>query len=128
SVGALGSAGRDTSGLAFRADGVLFGVAYRDTNSDQLITINTATGAATIVGPLGTNVTIPVVGGLEFDPVTGILYYSDNTNLYTVNPATGLATFIGAHGVTGIAGLAATVPEPSSLCVMLACVTTLFSR
>jgi len=127
-VGPLGSAGRDTSGLAFSAAGVLYGVAYRDTNADSLITINTTTGAATIIGPTGTNVTAPVVGGLEFDPDSGILYFSDNASLYTVNTATGLATLIGPHGFTGMAGLAATVPEPASVSLIAITIALLSSR
>jgi len=119
-VGPLGSAGRDTSGLAFSPAGVLYGVAFRDGNADQLITIDTTSGAASPIGLLGTNVTTPTVGGLEFDPDSGILYFSDNTNLYTVNTATGLATLVGPHGVTGMAGLAATVPEPSTSCLLCA--------
>src|SRR6185295_1087887 len=85
-VGLLGAAGRDTSGLAFRADGTLFGVALGPT-PDRLITIDTITGVATTIGSLGTNVPAPTVGGLEFDPDSGILYYSDNQNLYSVSPA-----------------------------------------
>lgn len=118
-VGPLGSAGRDTSGLAFSGAGILYGVAFRDGSADQLITIDTTSGAASLIGPLGTNVTTPTVGGLEFDPDGGILYYSDNANLYTVNTATGLATLVGPHGVSGMAGLAATVPEPSSLALIV---------
>jgi DNA-binding beta-propeller fold protein YncE len=116
-VGLLGSAGRDTSGLAFAADGTLFGVALGP-SPDQLIRIDTITGAATAIGPLGTNVLTPTVGGLEIDPDSGILYYSDNQNLYSVNKTTGAATLIGAHGVSGMAGLAAGnpgVPEPATL-------------
>jgi hypothetical protein len=119
-VGNLGSAGRDVSGLAFSTSGVLYGVAYRDNNPDNLVTINTATGAATTIGALGTNqgpTASSSVGGLEFDPDNGILYYSDSVALYTVNTASGLATLIGPHGVE-FAGLAAAVPEPAALAIV----------
>ena len=115
-VGPLGSAGRDVSGLAFDSRGTLYGAAFRDNNADNLVTINTTTGAAATIGPLGTNqgpAAGSSVGGLEFDPESGILYYSEGINLYTVNPSTGAASVIGPHGVE-IAGLATIVPEPAA--------------
>ena len=54
---------------------------------------------------------------LEFDPASGMLYYSDASALYSVNAATGAAALIGPHGVSGIAGLA--VPEPAGLAMLL---------
>ena len=117
-VGALGDAGRDTSGLAFRpGDGALFGAAFRGGLADDLVRIDTATGAASTIGPLGTNVAgldDPTVGGLEFDALSGVLYYSDGDRLYTVNPQTGAAAVLGAHGVSNVAGLAFVVPEPTA--------------
>jgi hypothetical protein len=121
-IAPLGSAGRDVSGLAFNASGTLYGAAFRDNNADNLVTINTTTGAAFTIGPLGTNqgpAAGAAVGGLEFDPQSGILYYSEGINLYTVNPSTGAASLIGPHGVE-IAGLAAVVPEPAAAMALLA--------
>jgi hypothetical protein len=110
---------------------VLYGVAYRDNGADNLITINTATGAATTIGPVGTNqgpAAGSSVGGLEFDPDSGILYYSESINLYTINPATGAATLIGPHGVNEIAALAAVVPEPANALWLLATMALLKRR
>ena len=117
SVGPLGSAGRRRFRPRVSASGVLYGAAYRDGQADQLVTIDIMTGAATLVGPLGTNVPTPAVGGLEFDPASGILYYSDNTNLYSVNTSSGAALLIGPHGVAPMAGLAAVVPEVHGMAV-----------
>jgi len=61
-----------TGDLAFRSDGVLFGL-----YGGGLFTVNTLTGVATSVGPLTTG------GGFAFAGST--LYLADSTNLYTVN-------------------------------------------
>jgi hypothetical protein len=116
-VGPLGAAGRDTSGLTFLPDGRLLGVALAG-GLDRLIEINPTTGAAFTIGVLGPNVGLPSVGGLEFDPDSGILYYSDASNLYSVNVTSGAATLIGAHGVFEMSGLAAAVPEPVGLALL----------
>jgi hypothetical protein len=116
-VGPLGAAGRDTSGLTFLPDGRLLGVALAG-GLDRLIEINPMTGAAFTIGVLGPNVGLPSVGGLEFDADSGILYYSDASNLYSVNVTSGAATLIGAHGVTEMSGLAAAVPEPVGLALL----------
>ena len=130
-VGLLGDAGRDTSGIAFRpGDGALFGVAFRGGLADDLVQIDPSSGAATTIGPLGTDVfglDDPNVGGLEFDALAGVLYYSDGDRLYTVNPQTGGATLIGAHGVSNLAGLAVRVPEPAGMTMMAAAAVTLMA-
>ena len=131
-VGLLGDAGRDTSGIAFRpGDGALFGVAFRGGFADDLVRIDPSTGVATTIGPLGTNVfglDDPNVGGLEFDALAGVLYYSDGDGLYTVNPQTGPATLIGAHGVSNLAGLAVVVPEPGATMTMAAAMIMILRR
>ena len=59
------------NGLAFDPNtNTLYG---SDTTTNELLTINTSTGAATSVGPLG----FPFVNGLAFDPNTNTLYGSD---------------------------------------------------
>ena len=93
-IGPLGISG-DYEGLSFQpGTGTLF--AYDDDVNAQLVTINTATGAATAVGlsvvPIGE-------AGLTFAP-DGTLYAADQDGelLYTLNPATGAATLVGSLG------------------------------
>ena len=85
--------------IAFRSDGVLFGV----NGNGNLYTINTSTGAATLVGHPGT----PFVGGggLAFN-AGGILYLANtlggvtNNRLFTVNTSTGAATQVGTFDMS----------------------------
>lgn len=77
---------------------------------NALYTIDTTTGAATLVGPLGVYLSNgSLFIGLEVDPETGILYVADDVTqiLYTVDTATGEATEVGPMGVP-ISALAAT--------------------
>lgn len=65
------------------------------TNHSLLYTINTTTGAATLVGDTGFN-----LRGLSYNPLTGRAYGSvaeieAGGGLYEINLATGAATFIG---------------------------------
>ena len=88
--------------LAFRADGVLYGM---DSNN-VLYTLNTTTGAiATTVGTVtGGGLATGLGGDMGFSP-TGTLYLAAGTNLYTISGTT--ATLVGATGVpNAIAGLA----------------------
>ena len=76
------------AGLAFSPGGVLYGVGKTGA-SISLVTLNTSTGAATVVGPIsGTS----VVDSLAFDS-SGTLYGGgydgDHGRLLTLNPATG---------------------------------------
>jgi len=80
--------------------GTLYGT---DAFNGNLITINPATGSASVVGPL---VAGPIPS-LAVDPLTGIIYAGGGggiPNIYTVNPATGAATFVGDTGL-GIAAV-----------------------
>ena len=73
----------------------LFGI---DASSGTLLTIDPATGAGTIVGPLG----IGFTPALAIDPTTGIMYTAtggSNPSLYRVDPATGVTTLIGSTGL-----------------------------
>ncbi len=110
-IGPLGSGGRDTSGLAFRGDGTLFGVALGRGTGDEVIKIDPATGATTDVGPTGTDVSTPSVAGLAFNPDSGALYYSATGNLYQVNTNTGAVSLVGFSGVETISGLPSS-PSP----------------
>jgi DNA-binding beta-propeller fold protein YncE len=70
--------------------------AYSPNGPGELITIDTATGAPTVVGA-----TSSAIDGLAFAP-DGTLYAADNTNnqLVTLDPATGaVASVIGPYGV-----------------------------
>ena len=90
-------------------------------NGSYLATINTTTGAATLIGKtLSSGTNIPIEG-LAWDPRgTGTLWGVSGNTLYTINTATGALTvrftFLGANyqGATGI------VPEPASLAVLAA--------
>lgn len=80
----------------------LYGVTGASNTPSSLYTIDTATGAATLVGATG----FSHVTGLSFDPTTGILYghvsdifNSGATQLITINPQTGAGTLIGTTGI-----------------------------
>jgi hypothetical protein len=98
-IGAVGFT--DIEGLAFDPlTGLLFGV---DSPTDQLITIDPATGAGTAVGGFGRNVDDL---GLAFGP-DGTLFMSSFGSLFTVDKATGAASLIGGSGLSGaITGIA----------------------
>ena len=69
----------------------------------NLITINPATGSASVVGPLG----VGQIPSLAVNPLTGIIYAGGGGGLpdiFTVDPATGAATFVGDTGL-GIAAV-----------------------
>lgn len=73
--------------LSFRgSDQALF--AY--SNNNNLVTINTATGAATLIGPSGLS-----NGGnaIAFSPAN-VLFHSDSVNLNTLDQATGAPTVV----------------------------------
>jgi hypothetical protein len=81
-----------------------------DEDVDALCTIDTATGALSVVGPLG----VPFdFGDLAFDVSTGTMYMVDGwgqgpgvpSSLYTVDLATGQATLVGSTGSTSVFGL-----------------------
>jgi len=103
---AIGDLGQEVTGLAARGM-ALFGLGGDDTNN--LVTINTATGAATQVGPL-VNVTL-VDGGLDFD-AEGTLWAIGNPDtspdtVFTIDPDSGTATVMGTtSGVAGVESLA----------------------
>lgn len=110
-VGATTVANRGMSGLDFAGSGVLY--AASGFNSDgtafggsQLFTINTGTGAATLIGSLGLPTGL-TVSDLSWNPVSGqmqALVTSNGTagphSLWTVNLATAAATLVG--NITGL--------------------------
>jgi hypothetical protein len=114
--GGLGAAGYgsfdfDNSGVLYAAVNLAGGTG---TGSDYLVTVNTSTGAATVVGSFGTctGVTIPAPGGggtgsctiegieaIAFDSsdqlwgIENVRGTSGAPGLYKINKATGAATF-----------------------------------
>jgi hypothetical protein len=96
-----------------------------DTITDQLLTIDLATGAATTDHSLGLD------GILEFafHPETGVLYGVDvfTNDLITIDLATGAGHAVGRVGLGAIAALAfVRGPEPSSA-TMIGCVARLLA-
>jgi hypothetical protein len=80
-----------------QAASLIYGSAYSGPNGPaSLYTINPATGAATLVGPIG----FDQVGALDFSPSSGVLYGtglrpSDNAPvLLTINTTTGAGTLV----------------------------------
>ena len=94
------------SGLAFSAADILFASADLPSfTATDLYTINTTTGAATLVGTISTGANTDIA----FAP-TGTLYgwnLSSNTGLMTIDTSTGLGTVVQAVTTPlGIVGLA----------------------
>ena len=98
SVTLVGNAGVVLTDIAFDHSGNLWGVDF-----NNLFSINKATGAATLVGSLGSG---------SFNALTfgsnGTLYAATNQggSLYTVNTGTGAATLVGAIGFSSAGDLA----------------------
>jgi hypothetical protein len=128
-VTTIGPTGQSIIGMAYDSvSAILYGV-----GSSSLYTLNTTTGAASLVGSLGF---FCDRNGLAFDSATGALYLNtgdsddcgvNSTNLYRVDTLTGLATLVGDNGAvagSGIDGLAfqadssAAVPEPATLLLL----------
>jgi hypothetical protein len=85
-------------GIAFDANGILYGW---DVGNDSLWTIDTNTGQATLVGPLGIDIKYAQDGAFDYD--TDILYLSAYTespyyggHLYECDEDTGNCTLIGS--------------------------------
>ena len=81
---------------------VLYGATGGEVNSN-LYMVDTATGAATSIGPIGFAVT-----GLAVDPNSGTLYGSTSmlspnspNSIITINKTTGAGTLVGAVGISG---------------------------
>jgi DNA-binding beta-propeller fold protein YncE len=88
-------------GIAFRADGALFGLTtFGGTpNPSALFSINPTTGASTLVGSTGLSSIFE--GDLAFDPTSNTLYGLQNVptvglrELFTINTSTGAAAVVG---------------------------------
>ena len=84
--------------------GLLFMTNLDASGAASLFTVNLATGAPTLVGPLnGPN----FPSALAYYPDDGNLYLLDNVSdaLFTVNMATGTATLVGPTGAGNLLGL-----------------------
>ena len=86
--------------IAIDPSGNMYGV---DIIADALVAIDKTTGVAQAIGSIGFNANY--AEGLDFDPSTGILYFSavntDQGNagiMYTIDTSTGLATPVGPIG------------------------------
>jgi hypothetical protein len=81
--------------IAIDAAGQMYGV---DILLDQLISIDPATGAGTVVGALGVDANY--AQGMDFDESSGVLYWAAYTTssgeLRTIDTATGASTLVGA--------------------------------
>ncbi len=89
------------------ANGVWYVTEYSYSENSNLWTVNPATGAMTLIGPMGAN-----MSGLTYDHTTGIMYaagaYQNSlgtwlTNLYTVDMNTGASTLLNECGPIGLA-------------------------
>ncbi len=74
----------------------------------QLFSVDAATGAATTKLPLG--IRLGSVG-VEYNPVDGMPYIMNDTNLDMTNPATGSSSLVGAVAFTGSKDDLSFVPE-----------------
>jgi hypothetical protein len=81
--------------LDFCPNGVLYGIGMDASGKNNLLTINTATGAGTSVGLLGVNSTFQ---DMACRPSDGKLYAYSFGNIYTISTTTGVATFVGSVG------------------------------
>ena len=75
--------------------GVMYG---SDTTNSQLITINTSTGAGTVVGSFGGSVDLE---GMGFHS-DGTLYGTEGRRVYTINTSTGAATQVGSGNTLNV--------------------------
>ena len=81
-----------------------------DYNTNSLYTIDLATGASTLVGPVTGMTAGQSVAGMACDKSTGIMYVSTtdvvNSDLYTIDLASGALTWIGTTGIPGLIEIA----------------------
>jgi hypothetical protein len=96
----VGPIGFAVSGMSFDPlNGVLYGAtAPRGTSTRQLITINTSTGAGTLIGALG--VTIDELAFAANGTLYGWSGRISGSSLYTINLTTGAATKVGTSGIS----------------------------
>lgn len=111
-IGLMGNA-QYMIGIASDYEGNIYGI---DAFDDNLYLINTATGAATIIGSLGIDIDMEAQD-MEYDKDNDLLYLAGIVNgvgaLYTVNTSTGAATLVGEFmNGTKLAGFAIPYGNP----------------
>lgn len=118
SLGNAGTSYSSAGDLAF-----VGGLLYLSTNSNQLVRLNTTSGAATTVGSFG----VTQVYGLA-TPDNALLYGVRSNQVFSVNPATGVGSAFVSYSGQGL-GIAygsafqteaSPVPEPASFAMFLA--------
>ena len=105
----------DLSDVAFDSSGNLFGV---DPDTDRLCSINTGTGAVTVIGSVPSGMV-----GLQFvtiggnDALFGLRQGGSGTaaNLYAINPASGSSTLLGSIDFPNAADLAVDLTDADYL-------------
>lgn len=121
-IGNGGAAYSSSGDLAF-VGGALY-LSSTLPSSDNLVRLNHATGAATLVGPIGVS---SVFGLATNDNIN--LYGVAGTNVYSVSTASGAGTLLVNYGAQGLgvangtaffAEAAPPVPEPETYALMLA--------
>jgi len=97
SVTPVGTDAGRFSGIDFEpGTGTLFASSGNGgTNAKSLFTVDTETGAATLVGPFGIDPADPPIADLAFG-TDGTLYGTGFTDLYEINTETGTATSVGS--------------------------------
>lgn len=83
------------------ANGTWYATVYNTVAPYNLITVDPATGARTVIGDMGVALT-----GLSYNKANGIMYGVNATSLYTVDMTTGLATLVGTNTGTSMINLA----------------------
>lgn len=88
--------------------GLLYGY---DSSTEGLYTIDSSTGAATLVGSSG--MSFPAIGGMDFDASGSTLLLSVGGDLYTVDITSGAVTAAGDVGLN-VSALSYRVPAPGA--------------
>jgi len=102
---------RDISNLAFTPSGTLYAIDNRIVSGSQTILLTLLTDA-TIVASQNVAPNLRGWGGMDFDPLSNLLYIADGqtgvtSKYYRLDPQNGIMTLIGPTGVTpGVSGLA----------------------
>jgi hypothetical protein len=94
----VGNTNAFINGLDFRSNGVLYG-----SGEDNLYTIDTSTGVATLVGSNGG--LYQSAGDIAFAPDDSLYMTTDSNQLVKLNTATGAATLVGAIGFFNVYGI-----------------------
>jgi plastocyanin len=105
-------------GLAVDRDGVFFSI---DQNSGSLVRIDSASGNATVIGPIGDEVTLLLNGSLAFDRAHNVLYLIGATGEflageYVVDLVSGHAGLLGTIGSDAQLGSAFAIADAGGPC------------